>query len=168
MAETTETLILDILFDSEQAVKEATDLKNTIADLRKENKALLETEGKVTDAYIKNEIQIKALSKELAANQNILVKSVQANKASEGSNDKLRSTLSVLTAQYNALSKEERDNSVAGQVLSKTIKNISDELKGSEGAVGDFRRNVGDYEGAANRASNSLQGMKERLSELPY
>jgi len=166
MAETTETLILDIQFDSEQAVKEATDLKNTIADLRKENKALLETEGKVTDAYIKNEIQIKALSKELAANQNILVKSVQANKASEGSNDKLRSTLSVLTAQYNALSKEERDNSVAGQVLSKTIKNISDELKGSEGAVGDFRRNVGDYEGAANRASNSLQGMKERLAEL--
>lgn len=166
MAETTETLILDIQFDSSQAIKEATDLKNRIAELKVENKALLESEGKVTDAYVKNEIQIKALSKELNANQQTLVKSVQVNKEAEGSNNKLRATLSVLTAQYNALSKEERDNSVAGQVLSKSIKNISDELKSTEGAVGDFRRNVGDYEGAANRASNSLQGMKERLAEL--
>lgn len=166
MAETTETLILDIQFDSAQAIKEATDLKNKIAELKVENKALLESEGKVTDAYVKNEIQIKALSKELNANQQTLVKSVQVNKEAEGSNNKLRATLSVLTAQYNALSKEERDNSVAGQVLSKSIKNISDELKSTEGAVGDFRRNVGDYEGAANRASNSLQGMKERLAEL--
>lgn len=166
MADETQTLILDIQFDSAQAVKEATDLKNRIADLRKENKALIESEGQVTEAYTKNEIEIKALTKELNAHQSALVKQSQVNNSAKGSNDQLRATLSVLTAQYNALSKEERDNSVAGQVLGKTIKNISDELKNSEGAVGDFRRNVGDYEGAANRASNSLQGMKERLAEL--
>lgn len=166
MAEETQTLILDIQFDSAQAVKEATDLKNRIADLRKENKALIESEGQVTDAYTKNEIEIKALTKELNSHQAALVKQSQANNSAKGSNDQLRATLSVLTAQYNALSKEERDNSVAGQVLGKTIKNISDELKASEGAVGDFRRNVGDYEGAANRASNSLEAMKARLQEL--
>jgi len=166
MAEETQTLILDIQFDSAQAVKESTDLKNKIIELRKANKELIDSEGKVTEAYIKNEVEIKALTKELNSNQAQLVKQTQANNAAAGSNDKLRATLSVLTAQYNALSKEERDNSVAGQVLGKAIKGISDELKASEGAVGDFRRNVGDYEGAANRASNSLQGMKERLAEL--
>lgn len=166
MAETTETLILDIQFDSAQAIKEATDLKNTIASLKVENKALLEAEGKVTDAYVKNEIQIKALTKELNANQQTLVKQTQAQKEAEGSNNKLRATLSVLTSQYNALSKEERDNSVAGQVLSKSIKNISDELFNTEKGVGNFTRRIGEYERGVEGAGVSLQGMKERLAEL--
>jgi len=166
MAEETEVIILDIQFDSEQATKNAVELRKSLADLQKQQKEL-KTSGKdLSEEFVQNAVEIKRLSQEVRSNEQVLLKQSQANKAAEGSNNQLKATLSALTAQYNALSKEERTNTVAGQVLEKSIQNISNTLKSTEGSVGDFRRKVGDYEGAVGRAANSITGLRDRLKEL--
>lgn len=161
-----ETIILEVFFDTEQAATNAVNLKKQIQDLKDQQK-VLEISGKqLTEEYVQNAVAIKSLTTEYRSNEQQLVKLQAAKKAEQGSNEQLRAQLSVLTAQYNKLSQAERENTVAGQVLGKQIKNISDQLKGTEGAIGDFRRNVGDYEGAVVRAANSLTGLRERLAEL--
>ncbi len=166
MAEETEKIILDIQFDTEQATKNAVELRKSLADLQKQQKELKSSGQDLSEEYVQNAVEIKRLSQEVRANEQVLLKQAQANKAAEGSNNQLKATLSALTAQYNALSKEERTNTVAGQVLEKSIQNISNTLKSTEGNVGDFRRNVGDYEGAVMRAANSISGLRDRLKEL--
>jgi hypothetical protein len=166
MAETTETLILDIQFDSNEAIKETAQLRNEVTKLKDANKDIIKTEGQVTEQYVKNIAQIKILNDEIRTNERSLSNQAKAQIAAKGSNEQLRAQLSVLTSEYNKLSEEERNSTVAGQVLQKQIENISNTLKGNEGAVGDFRRNVGDYEGAFTRASNSIAAMQERIKEL--
>lgn len=87
-------------------------------------------------------VQQRSESSRLRGEQNNLLKQYTNL---EGSNNRLRGQLSVLTTQYNALSREQRLNTKEGLQLQKQIKSISDELKRNEGAVGDNRRNVGNY-----------------------
>ena len=161
-----ETIVLEVFFDTEQAAANAVSLKKAIQDLKDQQKVLQVSGKELTDEYVQNSVELKRLTSEYRSNEQQLVKLNQAKKAEQGSNEQLRAQLSVLTAEYNKLSKEQRDSTVGGQVLQKQIKNISDQLKGTEGAVGDFRRNVGDYEGAVIRAANSLTGLRQRLKEL--
>ena len=166
MAEETEVIILDIQFDSEQATKNAVELRKSLADLQKQQKEL-KTSGKdLSEEFVQNAVEIKRLSQEVRSNEQILLKQSQANKAAEGSNNQLKATLSALTAQYNALSKEERTNTVAGQVLEKSIQNVTNTLKGTEEGIGNFRRQVGGYKQAIEESSNSIAGLRARLKEL--
>jgi hypothetical protein len=71
MAEITETLILDIQFDSAAAIKETAELKNQVKALKDENKALFDSEKKVTEQYVKNEAAIKAINVEIRNKQKI-------------------------------------------------------------------------------------------------
>jgi len=161
-----ETIVLEVFFDTEQATRNSLELKKAIQDLKDQQK-VLEISGKsLSEEYLQNSVEIKRLTTEMRSNEQQLVKLNTANKAAAGSNEQLRAQLSVLTSQYNKLSEAERNNTVSGQVLGKQIKNISDQLKATEGSVGDFRRNVGDYEGAVTRAANSILGLKERLAQL--
>jgi hypothetical protein len=91
----------------------------------------------------------------LNAERRAAVKEVQnyttAQDAELGSNERMKAQLKILTDQYNALSQEERENTEAGQEMGKNIKDLTDKLKSNESAVGDNRRNVGNY-------SESIQG----------
>ena len=166
MAETTETLILDIQFDSNQAIKDTTALRNEVIKLKDANKEIIKEGNGVTDTYTKNAAQIKLYNAEISTNERALTNLVKSNNSVKGSNDQLKAQLSILTAEYNKLGEGARDSTVGGQVLQKQIKDITDTLKGAEGEVGNFRRNVGDYEGAFTRAANSIEGMKARIAEL--
>jgi hypothetical protein len=77
------------------------------------------------------------------------VKEVQnytnAQDAELGSNERMKAQLKILTDQYNELSQEERENTEVGQEMGKNIKDLTDKLKSNESAVGDNRRNVGNY-----------------------
>jgi hypothetical protein len=83
------------------------------------------------------------------AERRAAVKEVQnyttAQDAEIGSNERMKAQLKILTDQYNALSQEERENTEAGQQMGKNIKDLTDKLKSNESAVGDNRRNVGNY-----------------------
>lgn len=119
--------------------KEATISK---AQFDAQNKAVKQLEGqllRVTQAQQANNAILKDLIKQ---GYDPATKSVDQN----------RKVLNALTAEYNRASKEGRDK------LAPTIKQISDELKKQEGAIGDTRRNVGNYREAIAGALGDLKG----------
>ena len=109
--------------------KEATIAK---AQFDAQNKAVKQLEGqllRVTQAQQANNAILKDLIKQ---GYDPATKSVDQN----------RKVLNALTAEYNRADKAGREK------LAPTLKKISDELKKQEGAIGDTRRNVGNYQEA--------------------
>lgn len=72
----------------------------------------------------------------------------------EGSLVSLRAKLSNLTAEYDKLSKVEREGD-SGKKKAAEIKAITDELKGAEEETGRFYRNVGNYKDAMLQATEA-------------
>jgi len=79
-----------------------------------------------------------------------------AQDANLGSNERMKAQLAILTKQYNSLSQEERQNTAAGKEMGKNILDLTNKLKQNESAVGDNRRNVGNYVGALNNLKTSI------------
>lgn len=77
----------------------------------------------------------------------------------EDSVDALRAQLAKNTKELNAMSAATRNNSEEGQKLVAETKEISDRLKDMEKAVGDNRRNVGNYVESIQEAMSSTQGL---------
>lgn len=103
--------------------------------------------------------QLSQSNKEYATNKTVV-------DAATGSNEQLRARLSLLTKQYNGLSKEQRENSKTGKQMEATIKTITDKLKANEKAVGDNRRNVGNYEEALKGVAGQINVMGVNLGGL--
>ena len=77
----------------------------------------------------------------------------------EGSVDALRARLAKNTKELNAMSAATRNNTDEGQKLVTETKEISDRLKDMEKAVGDNRRNVGNYAESIQEAMGSTKGL---------
>lgn len=158
--------ILDILIKSDDAEKRLGELKVAQHALLAQNKELQKDYAKNSEAIALNGLRVKELAREEAVLTKITQNQTIANKAQEGSNDQLRAKLALLTTQYNKLGKEERDNTKAGQALQKQIKGISDELKKNEKAVGDTRRNVGNYKDSILEAVNASGFFNTELGKM--
>lgn len=91
-----------------------------------------------------NNESIRVLNKEIQNN-------IKIQKEKEGSAKSLRAELSNLTAEYDSLSRAERQ-SAKGTELQDKINAITDELKGAEEETQRFYRNVGNYEESIKRA----------------
>jgi DNA repair exonuclease SbcCD ATPase subunit len=91
-----------------------------------------------------------------------------------GSNDQLKARLKILTAEYNSMGAEKRINTEEGKALTASIRTITDTLKANESAVGDNRRNVGNYASALSglggpigNTIKGVQGFNAALSANP-
>lgn len=112
-----------------------------------------------TTAAIKFEQDaIRSLSKEIQNN-------IKQETAAVGSIDGMKAGLSKLTAQYNALSAEQRTGA-AGENLRKEIVAIDAALKAEEQSLGNFRRQVGNYEVATTSLSQELKLLREEMMKL--
>lgn len=123
-----------------------------------------------------NNEAIRVLNKEIQNNRKI---QRELENGGEGSLKSLRAELSNLTAEYDSLSRAER-NAAKGKELKDKINAITDELKGAEEETQRFYRNVGNYEESIKRAvginsdfANSLlnisqnsQGLKGFMSNV--
>lgn len=160
MATTTDTKILDVQINYAVLAKQIDDTNKKITDLKNQQIKLneelakartsgnIEAMKKTQEALVENKAQTKLYTEELRV-QERTAKQVatvinQTTKDQIGSNTQLRAQLGILTSQYNELSKVER-NSAKGTELRDKIKGVSDELKENEKAIGDTRRNVGNY-----------------------
>ena len=154
MAEKEIILNVKVETNTEAAIKQIMELNTQIErekNLQKEYNQWLK-EGTVSWEEYNREMElskqhvteystkIRALRKEIQ--NNIKVKSDL-----RGSLVQLRAALSNLTAEYDNLSKAERD-SAKGKELQDKINAVTKELKGAEEATGRFNRNVGNYENA--------------------
>jgi hypothetical protein len=149
-----ETTLLDIQIPVEQ-IKAATaaigEARKSLEALREEQKNL----DKGSEAYTKNAIKIKELNAEIRTNERVVMANTKAQQANQGSIEQLRAQLSQVTNQWSKLSKEERENTDAGQKLVAQKLKLTEELKRLEKQTGDTRRNVGNYS----------EGVKEALMQ---
>lgn len=118
------------------------------ATVKKLNKSLIETQKAIldnTEANKQNNAEIKS-TKTLLDNE---ATSVNA----------LRAQLAQNTAELNKMSEAQRTTSKEGQDLTEQTKALSDKLKEMEKAVGDNRRNVGNYAESVKDGILQTQGL---------
>jgi hypothetical protein len=110
---------------------------------------------------------IKALRTEMSA----YTREIQANIREEinldGSVDKLRAGVQALTAQYNKLSREERNNADVGGKLSSQIREMQTELNEANASLLNFRDNVGNYASAAKGFTPLTFQVQQLAREMP-
>lgn len=154
MAEKEIILNVKVQTNTEAAIKQIMELNTQIErekNLQKEYNQWLK-EGTVSWEEYNREMEIsKQHVTEYSTKIRALRKEIQNNIKVEsdlrGSLVQLRAALSNLTAEYDNLSKAERD-SAKGKELQDKINAVTKELKGAEEATGRFNRNVGNYENA--------------------
>jgi len=169
MAEEKE-ILLKIDFDIEDFSKAAAQLNGEIVKLNNEQKNLKKTGQEGSLEFQKNKEKLAELKREYNDSNKIINNLTKANKAQTGSLEQQKAQLSVLTKQYDLLSKEQRENTEEGKKLEKQILDITNSLKGSEEAVGNNRRSVGDYAKGLgemdNAVGSSIQSIKAMSKSL--
>lgn len=126
------------------AVKSLSDLRKEINELKSQ---LYETkEG--TEEYEKTLQTLGYAQQEL---DSFMLKSSKNASALEGSYNALQYQLSSLRKEWAATSDEAQRDALGAQ-----IKTINDKLKELDAGIGNFQRNVGDYEGSLKRYGESL------------
>jgi hypothetical protein len=156
---TNEQILLEIKINSEQYKAEQKQIRDSMAQLtlgieknRQAQKALDDARkaGKVGDTEysqqsVKLREELKGQRTEMRALEKGLATSQQAYTSAAGSIDQLKARAAELTTAYNAMGKEERTATEAGQLLTAELLEVNKALLSGGVAVNDFRRNVGNY-----------------------
>ena len=166
--------ILEVKVDVGNAIKSIDSLNKSIeqqkkvqAELKQQIKELEAAEGNNTDAineareaYILSQQKVKDYNAQVAALSKSVQNQLKIDREQIGSMAQMRASLSNLTAQYDALSKEERE-AAQGKELKDKINAVTDALKENEEATQRYYRNVGNYE---NAIKNSL-GLNNKFGQ---
>ena len=173
MATTVEKILLQLDLDKNNALKGIDEATKKLTSLKQEQEKInaqlkdLEASGQkgsiayknLTDSLILNVNAQKALSSELKTYNKQLELTIKANEAEGGSLDQKRSALNAANRAYAQYSEEQKNTDKVAIELGQSIAKITEELKAEEKALGDNRRNVGNYHGA-------LDNLKVKLDEL--
>ena len=176
-------IIVDIEINSEDikkstdamgnAAKEAAVLTAKLNELKTEQQAnakaakagaISATELASRQAGLK--LKMTETSKALAASNKDYANNKIVVDAAKGSNEQLRARLALQTKAYNGLSKAQRENTKGGKQMEANIKALTDKLKANEKAVGDNRRNVGNYGDALKGAAGNINIMGVNVGGL--
>lgn len=168
MAEKKEVM-LSVITETTQAIKNIAEYNKQLEGveaelarlrkLRKEEGADIDTINKQIAAEIEKR---KALNKEVAAHSKELQNDVKMAGYAQGSLAGLRAELSNLTAQYDRLSRVDREGDI-GKGLQEGINKVTAEIKEAEYATQRFYRNVGNY---PNQLGIAVQQVARELPSL--
>lgn len=172
MADKTEK-ILDIKVNYNKAIK-------AIAEYQTKIDAAREAEGNLKKQLKDGSISRQQYNEEMAASKayisdcndsiRIITKTMQnqikQEKEQKGSLRSLRAELSNLTAEYDALSKADRENAEIGGVLKDRINEVTDALKGAEEETQRYYRNVGNYKEAIIEAADANIPFVQQINEM--
>lgn len=179
--------LLDLSFDTSEALDgldaliakslELAETKKSLQSALKDEKKQLDAAGKAfksgslsqdeykkavsdsTKAQVDLTKQLIDTNKSIADNNSAIKVNTTLLKSQEDSVDALRAQLAKNTKELNAMSAATRNNTDEGKALVTETKEISDKLKEMEKAVGDSRRNVGNYAESIQEAMSSTQGL---------
>ena len=165
MAQDTIDKIINIQFRYSDLIKgweaASTAIDTAKAKLQKFKEAG-DSEGVAKQAQI-----IKALRTEMSA----YTREIQANIREEvklnGSVENLRAGIQKLTAQYNKLGREERNDAKIGGELSAKIREMQTELNEANASLLNFRDNVGNYASAAKGFTPLALQVQQLAREFP-
>lgn len=179
--------LLDLSFDTSEALDgldaliakslELAETKKSLQSALKDEKKQLDEAGKAfrsgslsqdeykkavsdsTKAQVELTKQLTDINKSITDNNSSIKVNTTLLKSQEDSVDALRAQLAKNTKELNAMSAATRNNTDEGKALVTETKEISDKLKEMEKAVGDNRRNVGNYAESIQEAMSSTQGL---------
>ena len=157
MAEEKKVVAFKVVVDNSDLDRSAAAAAERVDELKEKQKQLDRTTDSGRIAYQKYSAEIKKAQGDLRKYTDLQKKNIIATESAEGSNEQLRAQLSLVTAEYNKLSAEQRENSEAGKALGNQVAELTAKLKENESAVGDNRRNVGNYEEAIRNATGEMK-----------
>lgn len=186
--------LLDLSFDTSEALDgldaliakslELAETKKSLQSALKDEKKQLDEAGKAfksgsisqddykkavsdsTKAQVDLTKQLTDTNKSIADNNAAIKVNTTLLSSQEDSVDALRAQLAKNTKELNAMSAATRNNTDEGKALVTETKEISDRLKEMEKAVGDNRRNVGNYAESVQEALSSTQGLSGATGSL--
>lgn len=171
MADDVTTKILQIQVDYGDAVAKMAQYRQQIDAIKKQQTEWKKSlkEGKISqEEYAQSmeasKLQIGQYNQAISTIQKTVVNQLKQQKEQEGSLVALRAELSNLTAEYDRMSRAERE-SAAGDELKDKINRLTNELKSSEEATQRFYRNVGNYKSALMGAGVSTQSLTDALTK---
>lgn len=145
------------------AVERAAELRLAIAEMRDTQKTLDTSTDEGREAFEALGVTIRAYNSELRQATKTAELELTTDAHRVGSLQSLKAELSNITAAYNQLSREERENAEIGGVMAAKINEITSELKDAEEGIQNYRRNVGNYESAV---SSALAGNNSFVASL--
>lgn len=179
--------LLDLSFDTSEALDgldaliakslELAETKKSLQSALKDEKKQLDEAGKAfksgslsqdeyktvvsesTKAQVELTKRLMDTNRSIADNNSAIKVNTTLLNSQEDSVDALRAQLAKNTKELNAMSAAARNNTDEGKALVTETKEISDRLKEMEKAVGDNRRNVGNYAESIQEAMSSTQGL---------
>ena len=179
--------LLDLSFDTSEALDgldaliakslELAETKKQLQSALKDEKKQLDEAGKAfksgslsqddykkavsdsTKTQVELTKQLTDVNKSITDNNSAIKVNTTLLKSQEDSVDALRAQLAKNTKELNAMGAATRNNTDEGKALVTETKEISDKLKEMEKAVGDNRRNVGNYAESIQEAMSSTQGL---------
>lgn len=171
-----EEKILSIKVDYAEAIKAIAEYQSKIDELKESEKELKQQlkDGAISQQQYREEmaaskIQTQQYNEAIRVLNKEVNNSIKSDKMKDTSLKGLRAALSNLTAEYDSLSREERE-AAKGKELQKHINEITDELKGAEEGTQRFYRNVGNYmggvKGAFGIARDAVVGFGQQLKVL--
>lgn len=110
--------------------------------------------------------QINVVNRSITDNNQEIKANTTLMLSQEDSVDALRAQLAKNTKELNAMSAATRNNTEEGKALVTETKEISDRLKEMEKAVGDNRRNVGNYADSIDEALKNTKGLSGATGTL--
>lgn len=174
-----ERVLFEFVVDSDEAVNKIIGFRKEIANLKQAKK---ETENELKKNPGSDLLQRKLYDIEknlenttqaMRSYKQEVQRMEKIQKANEGSLTQLREQLKLLNAEYVALSREDRE-SPFGQAKRDEIAQMTEYLKQQEHAIGDSRRNVGNYKDDIIAAAtemdgsvrNALRQIREELTKM--
>lgn len=186
--------LLDLSFDTSEALNgldaliakslELSETKKALQSALKDEKKQLDEAGKAfksgsisqddykkavsdsTKAQVDLTKQLTDTNKSISDNNAAIKVNTTLLSSQEDSVDALRAQLAKNTKELNAMSAATRNNTDEGKALVTETKEISDRLKEMEKAVGDNRRNVGNYAESVQEALSNTQGLSGATGSL--
>lgn len=186
--------LLDLSFDTSEALDgldaliakslELAETKKSLQRALKDEKKQLDEAGKAfksgslsqdeykkavsdsTKAQVELTKQLTDINKSISDNNSAIKVNTTLLKSQEDSVDALRAQLAKNTKELNAMSAATRNNTDEGKALVTETKEISDRLKEMEKAVGDNRRNVGNYAESVQEALSNTKGLSGATGSL--
>lgn len=162
-------LMFSVLVEAEQAIKDLAiynrniqNIDKSIEELRKQQKAEGADVQELEQRIVRMQQARKTYQKAIAESSKELQNSIKVNTLAEGSLAGLRAELSKLNAQYDNLSRADREGNI-GKGLQENINKVTKEIKDAEFATQRFYRNVGNY---PNQLGFSVQQIARELPSL--
>lgn len=173
MAKDNETILIDVEVDTAKLEQELSSAVHSLQAMKEEQKRLTSEITKGNDVNGIYAHQLVQVQKKIEENSRAIKSKtglLQAAQIEEVKNtqslDDQRQVLNTLQKAYANLSGEEKKAADAKGGLRDKIKELSDSVKSQEQAIGDARRNVGNYKEALEQAGVGIGAFEKKMKAL--